>query len=64
MCRDPSCTDDVRNQGETAVDCGGTRCPGRDDGLGDSGLTCQKESVIERKGKYTSNGLSVGSCLR
>lgn len=33
VCRDPSCTDDVRNQGETAVDCGGTRCPGCDDGL-------------------------------
>jgi len=27
VCLAPSCTDTIRNQGETAVDCGGSSCP-------------------------------------
>ncbi|MFO0748099.1 MAG: hypothetical protein U1F43_20945 [Myxococcota bacterium] len=41
VCRDPSCSDDVQNQGETAIDCGGLKCGDCDDGKTcDSGGDC------------------------
>jgi len=63
-CSDPaSCKSRICVDADSGDGYCGQPCDSQDD-CGASGLTCQSETIIERKGKYTSNGLSVGTCMR
>ncbi len=59
QCMSGTCwTDDNDELGYCTKPCGNdTHC-------GSSGLTCHQVEIVERKGKYLGNGLSVGYCLR
>ncbi len=55
----PTCTDGIKNQGETDVDCGGSLCPTRCAG----GRSCSDDSDCASKLCGAAGTLAQGKCL-
>jgi hypothetical protein len=56
-CLAPTCIDGIQNQGETAIDCGGTNCPGCA-----LGKTCKVDADCMSMGCQTATKVCVPPC--